>query len=123
MRFITLFSPVNGYSCLNDILHGSVICDIDNDILIQTRNIKASDYKLPVYEQVNHIKNAMKKCTNNYCISKAYLYLSEYLDKFSLFLLRQKSAKYIQNKWRLCINNPEYYLCKKRLLKEYNELL
>lgn len=38
------------------------------------------------------------------------------------FLLQNKSATCIQRAWRQCIIDPDYLMCKKRLLREFNAL-
>ncbi len=33
------------------------------------------------------------------------------------------ASKRIQRKWKICISNPSYKICKKRLMREFNETL
>ena len=42
--------------------------------------------------------------------------------KIRLLMLDSLASK-IQNQWKLCNLNPEYKICRKRLEREFNELL
>jgi hypothetical protein len=39
-----------------------------------------------------------------------------------IYKLYWNSCSIIQKQWKICISNPNFYICKKRLMQEYNSL-
>jgi hypothetical protein len=66
---------------------------------------------------LKNIEANLDKPWNWSCLS-----LNPNLFALDLKVIREHfAAKLIQRKWRNAISNPNYAICKKRLLKEYKE--
>jgi hypothetical protein len=58
-------------------------------------------------------------------IENNWNYLKRNPNQFKIYAVEIRkyfAAKFIQRKWRNAICNPEYAICKKRLLREFSEL-
>ena len=128
IKYMIVYIPLHYKSSMCDLLQGSVLCDIVNCELVQEFNTasraytKSSDENINAFEHIEILKLAIKKSSNLYCIQKSNLLLDKLLDKLSYFYLRNYKAYIIQKAWRQSINNPEYTICRKRLLNEFDEL-
>ena len=80
---------------------------------------------MSLYDLKNHLDEKLKRFAwNNDVIKQIHLHLEKQIDYHNILMFRmRKSAKKIQQEWRSCISDPSYSMCKKRLMKEYGELL
>ena len=126
--YMIIYIPSHNKSCLYDLLQGCVLYDITNDKLIQEHNIASKSYKktdefINIYTQIKYLKSAIKNSDNIYCLLKANLFLSQLFCKLSYYMMVNKYAYIIQKTWKNSITNPEYNICKKRLLNEFNKII
>lgn len=121
---IVIHVPTLSNSSLHDMLMGTILCDIDNNKIIQVKSCSFKENTtLTVFDKIKYIKKAIKNTTNNYyCINRASMYLIDILNKLSYAIYNRRCIHRIQAAWRLCISNPEYKICRKRLLEEFNSL-
>lgn len=117
------------YIILSELDNNIIICYIHgyNFISEISKKIhkKASKFNIIEIKQcIKFIKDGVKYTDFedisifNYTIQ----FLNNLMDKYSNELLLNKSASKIQKQFRESITNPEYMICKKRLLNEYNNL-
>lgn len=78
----------------------SLCCNIDED------------------DDEDHIAQVRKGCSCDcpHCTQKQASYRNEDLLKIS----KKTVARLIQRMWRYCVSNPKFWLCRNRLLHEYN---
>ncbi len=94
---------------------------------IQTTNIVDT---ISLYEAIACLKHAIKNQNakeqnifyNLFILKSANRYLDDMMYKLSYELLYQKCAQKIQKTWLESFYNPTKHICKKRLLKEFQEL-
>lgn len=137
------FIPLFGYKDTEFVLFLDCFIDIENEIIIDKPNfrfISLNQLRNKTTIKINRffLIKIFKKIKNN--LINYYIYFdNKHFSKFSIeeFLilkiynikkelmieLREKySAIKIQTIWRDRIANPEYKICKDRLLKEFNNL-
>lgn len=84
--------------------------EIENKNGLQYNNIKKVISACTFLNKLNQCKKcrivSVNISTNGYCKE-----------------CKNKAATIIQNQWRECISNPDYNICKKRLLQEFSNLI
>ena len=85
------------------ILEHSIVSSINSQLIFLTFHFNL------------YVTNAVYSCFNRLHSSPIYKQL---IDEYRILWV---SAKKIQFCWKRCISNPNYIICKKRLLQEFNE--
>lgn len=81
-------------------------------------------YDIGPYKKGEYIQSICRyKGTNTYTLYSHINWWSEkaYVVTLTRFMRANAFARRIQRAWRRCISDPEYNICKKRLMKEYRE--
>ena len=94
--------------------------DIHN---IEKNNVYFYDCKLCTLLE-KPIADNIKYRKHNNINSRTFIpYLQdEFIENKTIKFKREIAATIIQKTWRKCISSPYYKICKKRLLKEWNEM-
>ncbi len=98
------------------------------NVRIDKKKFFASMYKIPITSNVYWFQEVTVKVVNDVVINTspdfntAYAADHEQLRRFCLAVgtLLSHKARVIQRAWRRCVADPSYAVCRKRLLREFN---
>lgn len=80
---------------------------------------------MTLHELKNCIDQKLERFSwNNDVIKRMRIDVTNRIEehKITMFLMN-KSARNIQRKWRSCVGDPGYVMCRRRLMREYDELV
>lgn len=102
----TITIKISQYASDNE-LHMSLVGAIMNNGVVW----------LPKYFKTKRYQLVADAITKMVYASKVQTFLSRYVQ-----LREQISARIIQRCWRRCIADPTYMMCRKRLMREFNDM-
>lgn len=96
---------------------------IDSIVGINFKQLEVAGY-MSLDELKDHVDELERFAWNDDAVKRMHSRLQDRIEDHVITMFKmRKSARKIQDRWRSCISDPSFLMCKKRLMKEYKELV